>query len=566
MPLAFLALIPAPVAAAGVPRTPTVHPAGGEARGAVRLEVRTNGATGTEVRVRADEPLLRVYRLTNQAEYRLTVTTLKDAQVSGAPVVCGGEQPLVLPPLGVVECSATLPARSGPQRTEVRVEAAAPKGMPSAVAATQAGYRGLVAGLVLTRVGLPTGSGVLARADRSADRSAGRSTGRSTGWTAADDAFLPAVRTSGPRALPMVAGGDVRLRYRVDAVGDSSISAVSVAEHLPGVGPVSCTGQSAAGLLEPGRPLDCAASGAAVPGRHTGVARAEGLAADGAVGQDGRPLPPRPVAAEAAGDYEGQGPAPAQPGAGPAPAPPGAAPGAGTGAGPTTVGRPPAPAAGAAAPAAAVPGAAGVAGSALPPNALPPNALPPNPAAPNAAAAPAGSAAVPNAAANGAAAAPAAAAAAAAAPGAAAAAAAAAGSAVPYRPGTSTFGLPASPFQAASAVGAAGAAGSAGAAAGGTGDGAPGGPGSGPGTGSGPGAPSAGPGRSAESAVPNPKGNTASVAQIPDDAPFDRDEDWDTNEVMLMMLAIMLPVLVVLAAAMSARQREGSGPGGGGGD
>ncbi|MFJ8434438.1 hypothetical protein ACIQ9P_24340 [Kitasatospora sp. NPDC094019] len=567
VPLALL-LVPAGAAAAGAPRTPTVRPAGGEARAAVRLEVRTNGATGGEVRVRADEPLLRVYRLTNRAEYRLTVTSLKDPQVSGAPVVCGGEQPLVLAPLGVVECSATLPAHGGPQRTEVRVEAAAPKGMPQAVATAQAGYRGLVAGMALARVGTPTGSGVVARADRGSDRGADRSTDRGVEVgvevSAAADASLSVVRRSGRRALPMAAGGDLRLRYRVDAVGDSPISAVSVAEHLPGAGPVSCTGQSAAGLLEPGKPLDCAAEGSAVPGRHTGVARVEGLAVDGAVGQDGRPLPPRPVAAEAAGDYEGQSPASVPSGSGPDSVPPGAGPGQGTAAGSTDGGRPPAP--GSANPAGAPPAAApGVAA----------NALPPNPAAPNAAAPPAGSAAAPNAAPNAGANAGANAAAAAgqaAAPGTAgAAAAAAAGSAVPYRPGTSAFGLPASPFQAVPAAGAAGAAGaanaagaagSAGTAVGGAGAGAGASGGSGPG----PGASSAGPGQSGDSAAPTPRGNAASAARSPDDGPFDWDEDWDAGEVMLLLLAIMLPVLVVLSAALSVRQRARSGPGGGGGD
>ncbi|MGW2546301.1 hypothetical protein ACWC5I_36905, partial [Kitasatospora sp. NPDC001574] len=318
LPLALLA---------GAPGASALSPAGGEARGAVRLEVRTNGATGTGVRVRSGEQLLRVYRLANQAEYPLTVSVLKDAQVSGVAVVCGGQQPFVLPALGVVECSATLPVQSGQQRAVVRVEADAPKGLPKAVVTAEAGYLGLVAGLTLARVGVPAGSGVVTR---SAARSAARSVvPPGDREVVADGALPPAGPASSPERLPgrrvTVArvGGDVLLRYRVDAVGDSPVSAVSVVDLLPGVGQVSCLGQSAAGLLEPGRPLDCTASGEARPGRHSAVARAEGLAADGAVGQDGRPLAPRPLAAEAPGEYEGEGPAPAaQPGT---PAQPGAA-------------------------------------------------------------------------------------------------------------------------------------------------------------------------------------------------------------------------------------------------
>ncbi|MEV6972316.1 hypothetical protein [Kitasatospora sp. NPDC093806] len=592
--------MPSVLVLANAPRASALRPAGGEARGAVRLEVRTNGATGTEVRVRSDEQLLRVYRLTNQAEYPLTVSVLKDAQVSGAAVVCGSQQPFTLPPLGTAECSATLPARPGPQRTEVRAEADPPKGkgLPKAVATAAAGYRGLVAGLTLTRVGAPTGSGVLTRAGRTPRRA-----------LAVDQSpvlatpFNDPVEGAGQRALPAVVGGDIRLRYRVDAVGDSPISAVSVVDHLPGVGPVGCSGQSAGGLLVPGSPLDCTAAGEAVPGRHTAVARAEGLAADGAVGQDGRPLPPRPVAAEAAGDYEGQGPAPAQPGGatGPAPATGGRPPAAGTAAN------------GAAAPPGTAPGGPANTGA----NAPPPNAPPLNPAAPNPAAAPAGSAAGPNApanaaanaapnpaaggaaaaadAANPAAANPAAAAnaaAAATAGQAAAAAAAAAGSAVPFRPGTSLFGLPASPFQAVPAAGAAAAAGTAGAAAapaapgaaaagaagttaqGAAGGAAPGGAAAGSSTtgsgqagasGSQPGNPAGNQaGNPAGNVAGNPAGNAASSAQRPDDAPFDWDDDWGTGEVLMLLLAIMLPVLVILAAALTVRQRRSGDPGGGG--
>ncbi|WP_380279502.1 hypothetical protein [Kitasatospora purpeofusca] len=585
--LLALLLVPAPAGLADAPRASALHPAGGEARGAVRLEVRTNGATGVDVRVRADEQLLRVYRLTNQAEYPLTVTTVTDAQVSGAAVVCGNLQPFTLPPLGVVECSATLPARSGRQRTEVRAEATAPKGMPKAVATAEAGYQGLVAGITLTRVGVPTGTGVVVRADRTARRELISAQAPAVGAPFLDESMF-----AGRRSLPMVVGGDIRLRYRVDAVGDSPISAVSVVDHLPGVGPVSCTGQSAGGLLELGRPLDCTASGEAVPGRHTAVARAEGLAVDGAVGQDGRPLAPLPVAAEAPGDYEGEAPVPAPPGgaANPAGPPPGTAPGA----------------------------AANAAGA---------NAPPPGPAA----AAPPGAAANPAAAAAAGPAAPV--------PGtaaAAAAAAAAAGSAVPYRPGTSIFGLPASPFQAVAAAGAAAAAGGAGAGAGAAGavgaaagaggagaagaaaaagaaggaagaaagaagaaaaGGAAGGAGAGGaaagaagaagagaagagaaaqgaaaggasgGAGAGSGSAGSGqPGQPGQSGSPNPRGNAASAAQIPDDTPFDWDDDWGADEVLMLLLSIVLPVLVVLAAALSVRQRRNDGPGGGGGE
>ncbi|MFE2178387.1 hypothetical protein ACFXAM_35580, partial [Kitasatospora sp. NPDC059462] len=310
--------------------------------------------------MRADEQLLRVYRLTNQAEYPLTVSTVTDAQVSGAAVVCGNQQPFALPPLGVVECSAALPALSGRQRTAVRAEATAPKGMPTAVATAEAGYQGLVAGITLARVGVPTGTGVVVRSARSAPR-------RSLTFAQ--------VRFGAAPFLPMVVGGDVRLRYRVDAVGDSPISSVSVVDHLPGVGPVSCTGQAAGGLLEPGHPLDCAASGQAVPGRHTALARAEGLAVDGAVGQDGRPLPPRPVAADAPGEYEGEAPAPAPAGAGTAAVPPAAAGAANpAAANPGANAPPPNPAAAAAAPnavaaAAAAAGAAAAAAAAAAPTA-----------------------------------------------------------------------------------------------------------------------------------------------------------------------------------------------------
>ncbi|MFC5667657.1 hypothetical protein ACFP3U_32405 [Kitasatospora misakiensis] len=100
-------------------------------------------------------------------------------------------------------------------------------------------------------------------------------------------------------------------------------------------------------------------------------------------------------------------------------------------------------------------------------------------------------------------------------------------------------------------------------AAGGTTVGTPAGTGTGTGASTGADSSSVGPARPGESGRPTPKGNAASVAQGSDDAPFDWDDDWGTDEVMLLLLAIMLPVLVVLAAALSVRQRRKAGPGGG---
>ncbi|MFJ5926417.1 hypothetical protein ACIQF6_27830 [Kitasatospora sp. NPDC092948] len=534
------------------------------------MDVRTNTSADLNVRLRADEVADRTYHLTNHAEYQLTDVVLSDPQLPGGQAQCDTGRSI--PPGGSLDCTASFTVLGGSQAAEVTATAQAPNRLPQAHVNAPVGYQGITAGLLLTRVGAPTGTGV-APAGRSVPEAA------------------PSVssRSAVPRVLTVV-GGTVELRYRLEVFGDVPVTDIAVVEGLPDVGAVICSGPDTGLTLAPGQSVDCQATGIAHPGHQTGTARADGLADDATIGPDGSLQARRKVFADAPGAYDGLSPTPpataptppAAPGEGTAPGTgpgTGAGPGTGTGAGAapgtgagggtgtgTGTGTGAAPgtgagtgtgagagtgtgtAAGAAAAAAAAPGAAapgagagaggGVAGGAAGSAGLLPVPIP------------AGGAA-------------------AAAPGQPAAAAAAGQLLTPFLPGAApallpggtAFALPASPF---AAPGTGGASTGLGGKLVGAGPANPGvGPGSGgtatPGPISGATAgqsEGAGPGAGASGGGQSPGGQAQAQPGDEDWTPQEGEDDlWDITQVTMLLLAILLPVLCVLAASFSVRGR-----------
>ncbi|GGQ98897.1 hypothetical protein GCM10010195_63350 [Kitasatospora griseola] len=540
---------------------------GGEVGEVLTLSVSTNTSTDLNVRLRADEVASRTYHLVNHADYQLTDLVLKDPQLPGGQAQCDAGRSI--PPGGSIDCTASFTALGGSQAAQATAIADAPNRLPQAHVDAPVGYQGITAGLRLTRVGSPTGSGV------------------SRSRRAIPEAVPPAgTRRTAPRALTAVAG-TLELWYYLEAFGDVPITDISVVEGLPDVGAVTCSGPDAGRTLAPGQGVDCQAAGTALPGHQTGTVRADGLADDATVGPDGSRQAPRHVFADAPGAYDGLSPTPPAaatppPGTTGGGVAPGAVPGSGagtgtgTGAGTATgtgagggtgtvagvgagaVGAPGAAAPGAAAPGVAAPGAApGVAalgaggvgaavGAAAAAGLLPV----PVPAGGAAAAAPGLLPGVP-------------------APGQAAAAAPAGllltpflpGAAPALVPGGTVFALPGSPFAAPGVIGTSTGPGGSligvGTASPGRGLASSGttvlGPtssataGRSEGASSGAGA-SGGGGSSGGQAQAQPGAEDWTPEEGEDNA-------WDITEVMMLLLAILLPVLCVLAAAFSVRGR-----------
>ncbi len=558
---------------------------GGEVHDELRLSVSTNASTDPGVRLRAGEPATRTYHLSNRAEYPLGAVLLSDPQLPGGRLACGADRSI--PPGGSLDCTATFAAAPGPQAAQVTAVADAPDHLPQAHADAPVGYLGITAGLRLTRVGAPSGTGL---SHRSAPRTSPPGALEPAPGPAPRPAVGPATGTAASRpgastrALPGAApglvsdvGGTVELQYRLEAFGDVPITAASITEGLPGLGAVDCAGPDGGRTLTPGQAVDCRATGTARPGRQTGTARAGGLADDATVGPDGTRQAPRQVSAEADGAYDGlrptpPGPEPAGPATGPGP---GASTGPGTGAGSstgpgtgTTSGSGPATGPGANSGANSGPGTTGtggttgsgtppsLSGDAVPPGlfpvSVPPGAVPPGtgPAAAAVGQQPA--------------------AAAQAQPAAGAQALAGQllapflpGQAPALLPGGTAFARPTSPFAAPGPPGAAnpltgnpattnamGNQTAAAAAATASGQSRP--------TDQGSSAAASRP-QSAPAVGRTAGGQAESQFAQEDWPPGEEDDTWDGTEVMMLLLAIVLPVLCVLAAAFTVRTRERRG-------
>ena len=247
---------------------------GGEDRYALVLSVATNTVGRPGVPVRPGERLVRSYRLHNLAEYPLHGLRLVDPQAPGGAITCPhGDR---LPGLVDETCTAVLKAGAAAGLRLVRVEASAraPGEYSDPITSAEAGYLGRASGLTLRREVGP-------------------------------DTAL--------RSLP----GPVRpelLRYRLAAPGSVSVQQLRLTDPLLAGGRLDCGGGS--GLpdrLAAGATLDCTVVVPARPGVHLGTARALGAAEDGAVAEDGRPLPPVDLAAEATGGYTVAAPPPAAP-------------------------------------------------------------------------------------------------------------------------------------------------------------------------------------------------------------------------------------------------------------
>ncbi|MGW4813097.1 hypothetical protein ACWEPB_15835 [Kitasatospora cineracea] len=546
---------------------------GGEVHDELRLSVSTNASTDPGVRLRAGEPATRTYHLSNHAEYPLGGVLLSDPQLPGGRLACGADRSI--PPGGAFDCTATFTAAAGPQAAQVTAVADAPDHLPQAHADAPTGYLGITAGLRLTRVGTPSGTGL-------SHRSAPRTPPPDTPEPAAGPVTVAATGTAAPRpgastrALPGAApglvtdvGGTIELQYRLEAFGDVPITAASITEGLPGLGTVDCAGSDGGRTLAPGQAVDCRATGTARPGRQTGRARADGLADDATVGPDGTRQAPRQVSAEADGAYDGLRPTPptpepAGPATGPSPgAGPGPGPGASTGPG-TGTGIAPGSGSGSATglgtnsgPGTA--GTGGATGSGTPPSlsgdAVPPGLFPVSvPPGTRPAAAAVGQQ-------------PAAAAQAQPAAGAQALAGQLLapflpGQAPALLPGGTAFARPASPFAAPGSSGTANplsgnpattnttgnqtATAAAAAAAVASGPSQPAGQESGA---------TAGRPQSAPAVGRTAGGQAESQFAQEDWPPGQEDDTWDGTEVMMLLLAIVLPVLCVLAAAFTVRTR-----------
>ncbi|MFD0563266.1 hypothetical protein ACFQ2M_15435 [Kitasatospora saccharophila] len=135
---------------------------GGEVRNELRLSVSTNSSTDPAVRLRAGESATRTYHLSNHAEYPLGGVLLNDPQLPGGQLSCGAGRNI--PPGGALDCTATFTVAPGPQSTRVSAVADAPNHLPQSHADAPAGYLGITAGLRLTRVGAPAGTGLSRRA------------------------------------------------------------------------------------------------------------------------------------------------------------------------------------------------------------------------------------------------------------------------------------------------------------------------------------------------------------------------------------------------------------------
>ncbi|MFB7948591.1 hypothetical protein ACFC6L_27165 [Kitasatospora phosalacinea] len=278
---------------------------GGEVRNELRLSVSTNTSTDPAVRLRAGEPATRTYHLSNHAEYPIGNVLLSDPQLPGGRFSCGSDRSI--PPGGAIDCTTTFTVAPGPQSARVSAVADAPNHLPQSHADAPTGYLGITAGIRLTRLGAPSGTGL---------------SHRSTPRTAPDDApvavrsdrAVRSVRSDRTVARAVAAsGGTVELQYRLEAFGDVPITATSITEGLPGLGEVNCAGPDGGRTIAPGQTVDCRATGTARPGRQTGTARAEGTADDGTVAPDGSRRAPRRVSAEAGGTYDGLQPAPPSP-------------------------------------------------------------------------------------------------------------------------------------------------------------------------------------------------------------------------------------------------------------
>ncbi|GLW75316.1 hypothetical protein Kpho02_76130 [Kitasatospora phosalacinea] len=304
---------------------------GGEVRDGLRLSVSTNTSPDPAVRLRAGEAATRTYHLSNRTEYPLGNVVLSDPQLPGGQLSCGADRSV--PPGGAIDCTATLTVAPGPQSTRVSAVADAPNHLPQAHADATTGYLGITAGIRLTRLGAPTGTGL---SHRSTPRTPPSTTFDPTAAPGAARPERTPVRAAG-RAVA-VGTGSIELQYRLEAFGDVPITAASITEGLPGLGEVNCTGPDGGHTIAPGQAVDCRATGTARPGRQTGTARAEGTADDATVGPDGSRQAPRRVSAEADGTYDGLQPTP--PSAGPTEpttagsgSDSGSAPGTGTGSG-----------------------------------------------------------------------------------------------------------------------------------------------------------------------------------------------------------------------------------------
>ncbi|RAJ43232.1 hypothetical protein K353_02256 [Kitasatospora sp. SolWspMP-SS2h] len=318
---------------------------GGEVHNELRLNVSTNAGTDPGVRLRAGEPATRTYHLSNHAEYPLGSVVLSDPQLPGGRLSCGADRSI--PPGGTLDCTATFTVAAGPQTAQVAAVAEAPDHLPQAHTETLTGYLGIAAGIRLTRVGTPGGTGLSRRfAPRTPPSDLRGSILESTrasvlGSTAESATGTASGPTTGAATRPATravagVGGTVELQYRLEAFGDVPITAASVTEGLPGLGTVDCAGPDGGHTLPPGQAVDCRATGTARPGRQTGTARAVGLADDATVGPDGNRQAPRQVSAEADGAYDGLRPTPSNPEP-TEPAPVGQGVGSGSGAGPGTV-------------------------------------------------------------------------------------------------------------------------------------------------------------------------------------------------------------------------------------
>ncbi|WP_123818374.1 hypothetical protein [Kitasatospora cineracea] len=539
---------------------------GGEVHDELRLSVSTNASTDPGVRLRAGEPATRTYHLSNHAEYPLGGVLLSDPQLPGGRLACGADRSI--PPGGALDCTATFTAAAGPQAAQVAAVADAPDHLPQAHADAPAGYLGITAGLRLTRVGTPSGTGL-------SHRSAPRTSPPGTTEPAAGPASGAAAPRPGAstRALPGAApglvsdvGGTIELQYRLEAFGDVPITGASITEGLPGLGTVDCAGPDGGRTLAPGQAVDCRAAGTARPGRQTGRARADGLADDATVGPDGTRQAPRQVSAEADGAYDGLRPTPPTPEpAGPATGA-GSSPGASTGIGPgsttgTVSGSGPATSPGSNS-GPGTTGTGGTTGSGTPPSlssdAVPPGLFPVS--------VPSGTRPV----AAGVGQQPAAAAQAQPAAGAQALAGQLLapflpGQAPALLPGGTAFARPTSPFAAPGPSGtanllsgnpattnttgnqtAAAAAAAAATAATASGPSRPAGQESGA---------AAGRPQSAPAVGRTAGGQAESQFAQEDWPPGEEDDTWDGTEVMMLLLAIVLPVLCVLAAAFTVRTR-----------
>ena len=232
-------------------------PAGAVQRGvedaeALRLEVATNTVTAPGVLVRQGEALVRTYRLRNLAEYPLRSVRIRDAQVSPAAFVCGGGR---LGPLGELTCVSMLRAGTSSGMVTVTASALAPAPYAAPQVRARAGFRVRDAGLSLRRT----------------------------------------VRRT---------GGEVRLAYLVSAAGTVPLDDLRLVDPLLANARLLCAGHP--GLpprLAPAGSVGCSALVTAVPGTHRSLGRISAAADDGAVADDGRPLPALALAAVADGGY-----------------------------------------------------------------------------------------------------------------------------------------------------------------------------------------------------------------------------------------------------------------------